>query len=295
MNGVDVRRADRYWSITYSAMASPCEVLVRCKSENEASSLASLAYIETMRIEQKFSRYRKDNIVHTINTANGKPVQLDDETLHLVHYATKCYEISDGMFDITSGLLRKAWKFEGKEVSPNWELIESLMHKVGWHHAILNGHELRLLSGMEIDFGGIGKEYAVDRIAQMLFNQCGVSLMVNFGGDIRAIRKIDDSEPWHIGIENPNVPGVSVKSIELLHGAVATSGNGYRHCFYKGKKLGHILNPKTGWPIDDTPQSVTVIADFCMEAGLLTTLAILHGKGAKEFLQNQNVQFHCIP
>jgi thiamine biosynthesis lipoprotein len=289
-----VVQTDSHWVISFDAMASPCEVLVRCAKASEARSISSLASAETWRIEHKFSRYRDDNIIHAINHSVGEPVSLDDETLGLLHYAAQCHELSDGLFDITSGVLRKAWTFSGREVEPDQKLISSLLELVGWNKVKLCDHSVTLLPGMEIDLGGLGKEYAVDRIAQQLFEGFNIPVMVNFGGDIRTLSPDPEDIPWKIGIENPDQDEQAIGLFELRSGAVATSGISHRHCFVNGVRLGHILDPRTGWPVADPPRSVTVAADYCLEAGLMTTLAMLHGKDAELFLDAQDVVYHCI-
>ena len=289
-----LRRDDSHWTITYEAMASPCEILVRCKTRSEAERLASLALAETRRIEKTYSRYRDDNIVYAVNNSNGAPVEADEELGRLLDYADQCYRLSDGLFDITSGVLRKAWRFDGSEYTPDDKLIASLMERVGWDKAAWDGRTLRLLPGMEIDFGGIGKEYAVDRVAEILFQDSEVPLMVNFGGDIRAVGSETDPAPWVVGIENPDRSRSAVGEIKLTNGGIATSGDLCRFCLVNGVRLGHILNPKTGRPAADAPRSVTVLGNYCVEAGFLSTLAILNGPDAESFLASQNARGHCV-
>lgn len=289
-----LHRSGTHWVIAYSAMAGPCEILVRCKYTSEAEQLASLSFSETRRIERKFSRYRDDNIVHTINHSNGAPVEADEELGRLLDYADQCYRLSDGLFDITSGVLRRAWRFDGSTLQPDAQLIESLLGQVGWEKVQWDGSHLRLQPRMEIDFGGIGKEYAVDVVAEMLFRASGAPLMVNFGGDIRALAAKGDSTPWTIGIEDPSQEESAVGEITLTNGGVATSGDVRRFCFVNGTRLGHILNPRTGWPVAGAPRSVTVVGNYCVEAGFLATLAMLQDAGAEKFLEEQKAAYHCI-
>lgn len=293
-NEMILRRSDNCWKAEFSAMASPCELLIDRDTESEARFLASLAINETLRIEQKFSRYRDDNIIHAINHADGQPVSIDEETSRMLAYADSCYQLSEGLFDITSGLLRKAWKFDGQPVNPDKELIRTLLGQIGWDKVELTDSSITMHPGMQIDFGGIGKEYAVDRAANLIYEKSGASVMVNFGGDIRAIVANDSREPWTVGIEKPGEDEKVAGLIELRNGAIATSGDSRRFCMYKGKRLGHILDPRTGWPVKNAPRSVTVISNQCTEAGLLATLAMLHGAKAEEFLSAQDVTFHCI-
>jgi thiamine biosynthesis lipoprotein len=290
----NVFRNDSHWVIKFPAMASPCEILVRCRDRSEAEHLASLSFSETHRIERKLSRYRRDNTVHDINCSNGMAIEVDEELHRLLDYADQCYHLSSGLFDITSGVLRKAWKFDGTAYTPNTQLIESLRGQIGWNKVQWDGKKIKLEPGMEIDFGGIGKEYAVDRVAEMLHKVSGATILVNFGGDIRAITSDDNSIPWIIGIEDTKIEDGAIGQIGVTSGAVATSGDVRRYCLVNGKRLGHILNPQSGWPQSHAPKSVTVLGDYCVEAGFLATLAMLHGADAEQFLKEQEVVSHCI-
>ncbi len=289
-----LRKTESYWVVSYESMASPCEILIYCDTISEARELASLAFSQTKRIEIKYSRYRDDNIVYAINNGNGNPVEIDDETFRLLRYAGECYNISEGLFDITSGILRKAWRFDGKDISPDENQIKELLTLIGWDKVKIGDHSITMLPNMQIDLGGVGKEYAVDLVAEMLFEAGGRSLMVNFGGDIRAIAADKETPPWIIGIEDPDHKKSALGEIELANGGVATSGDSQRFCYVNGVRMGHILNPLTGWPVKDAPRSVTVLAQRCIEAGFLATLSMLQGKDSEEFLKIQGVTNHVI-
>jgi len=295
--GYKVRDAGTHWIATYTAMASPCEILIRCNGASEARELASLAYVETTRIEDKFSRYRDGNIIHAINNSDGARVSVDEETARLLQYAGQCYELSGGRFDITSGVLRRAWTFDGSEVEPDEALIFSLLEKVGWSRVEFDGASVRLPRGMEIDLGGVGKEFAADRVAMQVAAASGVDVLVNFGGDIRVVgkrRRWKRRWRWGIGIEAPGNDTGAVGRIDISEGGVATSGDARRYCTVGGRRLCHILDPRTGWPVAGAPHSVTVIADNCTAAGFLATLAMLHGPDAETFLDAQGVKHHCV-
>jgi thiamine biosynthesis lipoprotein len=281
-----------YVAITYSAMASPCEVLVPARLARDAPHLASLAVDETHRIEEKFSRYRDDSVVQRINGSDGASVRVDEETARLLRYAAQCYELSGGLFDVTSGVLRRAWKFDGKPVLPDRALIESLRARVGWERVRFDGESIALPPGMEIDLGGIGKEYAADRVAGVLAREVAGGVMINLGGDIRATA--DGAHAWNVGIEDPASDGGVVGELRIAAGGVATSGDARRYCIVDGVRLGHILDPRTGWPVEGAPRSVTVVAETCTSAGFLSTLAMLQGRGAEEFLSAQGVTHHCV-
>jgi thiamine biosynthesis lipoprotein ApbE len=96
-------------------MASPCEVHVDDVDRDQARAIVDVAAREAARIEAKFSRYRHGNLIHAINTAGGRPVVVDDETARLLDYAARLHELSGGKFDVTSGVLRRAWRFDGSD------------------------------------------------------------------------------------------------------------------------------------------------------------------------------------
>jgi len=276
-------------------MASPCEVLLDTTERREAVLLAGIAQREAERIEHKFSRYRDDNLVHRINHSHGAPVPVDEETARLIDYAVVCYESSGGLFDITSGVLRRVWTFDGGDRVPDPAAIQDVLRQVGWHRVTWADSTLTLPEGMEIDLGGIGKEYAVDRAATLLGAQARCEFLVNFGGDLFASGPRRGDVSWGVGVDDPDRPGQAVLyRVDLTRGALATSGDARRYVMVQGRRLGHILDPRTGWPVEGAPRSVTVLGSLCIEAGSLATIAYLKGPAASEFLREQGVQFWVL-
>lgn len=278
------------WCGRFLAMASPCELLLETTDKKLAEALTYHAAQEAWRIEQKFSCYRDNNIVAKINNSNGQAVTVDEETTRLLDFAYQCYELSDGLFDISSGILRAAWAFDHNNSLPKQKQIAALLPKIGLDKATWINNQLTLKPGMEIDLGGIGKEYAVDRVLQQFLSRAQIPTLVNFGGDIAATARHNQAA-WRIGIEANQQLNHSSEMIRFTQGGIATSGDARRHILYQGKRYGHILNPKTGWPVADTPHSVTVIGDSCTEAGLLSTLAMLQGAQAEQFLKQEASQY----
>jgi len=272
------------------AMGSPCEVLLDGAGQDQTRSVSSAVAAEAWRIEDKFSRYLDSNIIHRINTASGRAVELDDETANLLDFAGTLHAISDGRFDITSGVLREAWKFDGSDRVPGTSEIEAILARVGWGKVSWERPQLTLGPGMEIDLGGVGKEYAVDRCAGIVRdNNCGEGL-VNFGGDLAVTGPPLQRPAWKVGVEGLT-PDAADKLIDLRVGALATSGDARRFLLRDGIRYGHILDPTTGWPVQEAPGSVTVAADSCTQAGMLSTLAMLQGSNAENFLDEQGVTY----
>lgn len=299
---LSIHQHDSYWSGEFHAMASPCQVLLDVDDRKIATTLASLAQAEALRIQDKFSRYRDDNIIYQINNAQGKEVEVDEETAALLDYAQQCYELSEGKFDITSGILREVWNFDGSDRLPTMKSVKKLLGRIGWNKISWQKPLIRLLKGMEIDLGGIGKEYAVDRAVMLLANQTEASVLVNFGGDLCTNRARRNGQGWIVGVEDPgNIQQSSaddkqqhsVEEFELVRGGIATSGDTRKYLLKGGIRYSHILDPKTGWPVQAAPHSVTVVANSCTEAGILATLAMLQGENAETFLEEQGVKYWC--
>jgi thiamine biosynthesis lipoprotein len=274
-------------------MASPCELHVSGGNRSLAERALAVAAAEAARIEAKFSRYRRGNVIDAINTAQGRTVTVDDETARLLDYAAQLFELSDGKFDITSGVLRRAWRFDGSDRLPSGEAVAALLPIVGWDKVRWRSPELTLPAGMEVDLGGIGKEYAVDRAAALV-RPLSPHCLVNFGGDLLALGPQADSQPWRVGIESIAESATAAHHIELTAGALATSGDARRYLLKDGVRYGHILDPRTGWPVAGAPRSITVAADSCTQAGMLATLALLQGEQAEAFLSAQGVQFWAL-
>jgi thiamine biosynthesis lipoprotein len=217
---------------------------------------------------------------------------VDDETAKLLDYAAECYSISDGLFDVTSGVLRRVWKFDGSDRVPPAAAVQALLPLIGWDRVTWSNPIITLPVGMEIDLGGIGKEYAVDTTASLVRERTQSSFVVNYGGDLYISGPRTNGQFWTIGVDDPQATGEgSVGAIRIARGGIATSGDARRFLLKDGIRYSHILNPKTGWPVVGAPHSVTVIAETCVEAGILSTLAMLQGPKAEAFLKEQDVKF----
>lgn len=270
----------------FSAMASDCECQLVCEDAALANRVAQTVATEAWRIERRFSRYRPDSALSEINTNAGQVQALDAETTRLMDFANSAWQLSDGLFDISSGILRRHWDFGTDFAFPEARAIEQTLAFVGWQKIRWQAPELLLPTGMSLDLGGLAKEYAADRCCQLACSAPVGSVLVNLGGDIVVSPGQATTETpyrWRVGVEPlPGNSAETLKVYQLDHGAIATSGNTRRHIDHQGRRYGHILNPKTGWPVEDAPASVTVLAGTAIEAGFLATYASLLGaEGAK--------------
>ena len=276
-------------AVRFEAMASPCELVLPQANRARALELGERVAEEAWRVERKFSRYRDDSVIGWIHRNRGTVLSVDSETASLLDFAAHCYALTDGRFDVTSGVLRRVWKFDGSDRVPADTEVAQLLPLVGFSKVKWERPYLTLPEGMELDFGGFGKEYAVDRAFEILVREGAAPFLINFGGDLRAEGPPPRGK-WYVGIERPDTEKQAAALLELERGALATSGDSYRFVLKNGVRYGHVLNPLTGWPVVGAPRSVTVAGGSCTEAGLLATAALLQGVNAERFLQMQEVR-----
>ena len=237
-------------------------------------------------LEARYSRYRAESIVSVINQRAGSGIftELDPETQALLGLAGRLWAESGGLFDITSGPLRQAWDFRaGGGADP--AQIELTLPLVGWDQIEWRGSSIHLSTpGVEIDLGGLAKEYAVDSAISLMRNLKVTSAMIELAGDVATIGESNNT-PWRVGIQDPEGTG-SLCAVQLSNAAIATSGNYARRIDFEGKQYGHLLNPKTGWPVEG-PTSVSVLDSHCLTAGAVATVACLHSeKDARAWLEH---------
>ena len=280
--------------LPFKAMGSACEVVLAAASLEDAQVLGQVAIDEVLRIERKYSRYTSDSVIAQINRqAALAPVACDDETWSLFQFASQLFEKSDGLFDITSGVLRKAWNFKQAQV-PSADMLDNLLPLIGWQKVIMKDQRIALpLQGMEVDLGGFGKEYAADRAAQMLKEKGIASGYVNLAGDMRFLGPKPSGEPWLIGIQDPRHPDQVIATLPMSHGGLATSGDYERYFESNGQRYCHVLNPLTGWPVKHW-RTVSVTAPLAVLAGCTTTMAMLKEAQGLSFLKSTGFDFLAI-
>ena len=268
-------------------MGSPCSIQLYATHAEQAQQVAQLVMDDVYRLEARYSRYRSNSFLSEINRVAelAGSIDVDAETAGLLDYAATCYQQSEGLFDVTSGILRQAWNFKSNTI-PESRIIESLLKKIGWDKLRWHSPTLTFsVAGMEIDLGGVVKEYATDRAAS-LCREAGIHHgVINLGGDIKIIGPHDDGSPWRIAIKHPRNPDGILTTLTLESGAVASSGDYERCIMLNGVRYGHVLNPKTGWPVNYMA-AVSVIGEFCVVAGSASTIAMLKQEQGALWLQD---------
>jgi thiamine biosynthesis lipoprotein len=251
------------------------------RGKETAEGVSRTVEAEACRIERKFSRYRETSVISEINRNAGRtPVAVDEETDMLVRVALDLARMTDGRFDPTVGVLRKVWDFRAGRVPSDAE-IAALLPLVDADAVTLRHRTVFLRhAGMELDLGGVGKEYAVDRAADLLRAQGIRSAIVNFAGDVRTVGSRGDGVPWKVGVADPRDSGRCRFAVCTLSDAgIATSGDYERGFVKDGVRYHHILDARTGWPARGL-SSVTVVAGSAFRAGRFATTAFLLGAEA---------------
>jgi len=262
---------------SFLAMGGPCRIRIDCESAALARQGVAAAEAEVRRLEARYSRYLPDSLTSQINrlAGTGEEIAIDSETAGLLNYAQTLWQESDGLFDLTSGVLRKAWDFKSSRL-PTQSEIDRLLPLVAWDAVQWSQAHISLPNaGMELDFGGCVKEYACDAAAAEL-RELGVRhALADLAGDMAAVGGQGvNGDPWLIGIRDPAEPARALAQLPLSAGGLASSGNYERAMVIGGRHFGHILNPKTGWPVEGLT-AVSVLAEQCLVAGSSATIAML--------------------
>jgi thiamine biosynthesis lipoprotein len=227
---------------------------------------------EARRLEELLSNYRPESEWSRMNRAAAdNPVRVSKELFDLLAACQRYSENSDGAFDITVGPLMKIWGFyKGSGRFPHRAEIRGAMGRIGYKKVELNAQAqtVRFLRpGMELDPGGIGKGYAVDRMAEIL-TEAGVeaALITAGSSSIYAIgAPPGDARGWHVAIRHPKDPSKTVADVYLRNESMATSGNYEKFFLARGRLYSHIMDPRTGYPAQGM-LSVSVLAPRAIDS-----------------------------
>lgn len=277
--------------LSFAALGTQCEVQYVAPNGDEQAAVferAAVAWVSAF--EAKYSRFRPDSLVSRINAAAGREwVEIDAEMEGLLTLCDTLFFMTGGVLDPTSLPLILLWDYKTATPRvPSAEEIEVARARVGWRNVQRAPGRIFLPeAGMALDFGGFGKEYAVDIVAQIATEHGIPAALVDFGHDLRAIGIPPGRPGWHIGLEDPRQPGATAGSLAIIGKGVASSGDYIRGFTINGKRYGHIIDPRTGWPVANGCMQATVIAGTCLQAGVLSTTAFVLGvpKGI-EFIQS---------
>lgn len=293
-----VPQMEGWTKAVFPAMGTQCQIIFRAPSQKQATAFreASIRWVEDF--ERKYSRFRADSLISEINREAGvRWVETDAELESMLSLCDWYHWSTGGVFDPTALPLIRLWDYhEERPVLPSEAEIERARELVGWSKVEKKAGGIFLpVAGMSIDLGGIGKEYAVDRVLEMSA-QWGVrDIMVDFGRDIRVAGESPHRGGWRVGLEHPDDPGRCWGGVLVRERAVTTSGDYLRAFELDGRRYGHIIDPRSGRPVENGCHSATVIAQSCTEAGVLSTAALVLGqKGGLALISQSCLAQGCM-
>lgn len=282
--------------ITRRAMATEFAVILPGESPHATeAAVDALDLLE--KIESKLTIYRPESEISKINESAGiRPVKVSSDVFELLTQAIKVSEQTNGAFDITAGPLVECWGFTKRRgQKPSEKAIDEAMQRVGWRQIELNPVQktvLLKLPGMQINLGGIGKGFAIDQMAKHL-KRNGTEHFLIHGGKSTILASSPsgetEAEPWKIAIEHPLRPGLRLTEIEISDGAIATSGSGKQFFHYKGKRIGHVIDPRNGRPAGDM-LSITIQTQNATNADAYSTACFVCGLELTAALVRENEQ-----
>jgi thiamine biosynthesis lipoprotein len=237
---------------------------------------------ELKKVDQALSMFNQESIISKVN--RNEKVELNEMFLQVITLAQKVSQDTDGAFDITVAPLVNAWGFGFKTGDkPSGTSIDSLMSTVGYKKISLKGRQLfKENKNTMLDCSAIAKGYGSDVVAAFLKKRGIDNFMVEIGGEVVTQGISEKRVPWRIGVTKPTDDSLSVDNelqtvLNVTNKAMATSGN-YRNFYYKdGKKYAHTIDPKTGYPVQHSLLSATVLADNCATADAYATSFMVMG------------------
>jgi len=262
-------------------MATQCEVQYTAPGgDPQASAFEAAAVGWVQAFEAKYSRFQPASLVSRINDAAGREwTAVDPETEALLSMCDTIHFMTRGILDPSALPLVRIWNWKADPPAlPGASAVAEALKLVGWKKVMREPGRVFLPErGMALDFGGFGKEYAVDIVSLIAKDHGITDSLVDFGHDLRATGAPPGRPAWHIGLEDPAKPGATWASVGLTRKSIASSGD-YIRCFtVAGRRYGHIIDPRTGWPVANGCTQATVIADTCLQAGMLSTSAFIAG------------------
>jgi thiamine biosynthesis lipoprotein len=290
---VQIQSRGNYHYLTFRAMSTPVRI---CFSHEQVSLVADFhrAAVEWIaHFEARYSRFIPKSIIGQLNAgAAADWMDVDEQTEALLDLCNEMYRMTAGVFDPTSLPLLRLWDWKAVPPRvPDADATAAARRLVGWGKVERRAGAIRFgLPGMGLDLGGIGKEYAVDQVVRLARERMIANVMVDIGQDIRVVGHGPDKDAWYIGLEEPDQPGKCWSCVRLTDQAVATSGDYFRSFTHEGRRYGHILDVRTGEPVSNGCQAVTVVAPTCVKAGILSTAAFILGpRDGLEMIQRHAV------
>ncbi|MBN1898676.1 MAG: FAD:protein FMN transferase [Spirochaetes bacterium] len=231
--------------------------------------------------DEIFNMYNKKSSLFRITKFKaGQQYPLNSDIYQLLKEVKRFYKLTEGYFDPTIGSVTQLYDFTGERKMPSGEDLKKALEKVGMEHVVLIEPHYVILNRAPVrfDLGGAAKGYIIDKIARFLKNTEINDFLINIGGDIFVSGDNPYGKKWKIGLQDPRNKSQIITQFDLTDSSVVSSGDYERFFIYKGKRYHHIIDPFTGYPIDNNIISVTVVAGNALLADILSTSVFLLGR-----------------
>jgi len=284
----------------WTALGTTCEVQFACADDALAARFETGAVAWVADFEARYSRFRPDSVIGRINAAAGREwVEIDAEMEQLLDFCASVHFLTQGTLDVTATPVLRLWDYKAAAPRvPTDAEVAAALRLVGWAKVQrVPGRVFLPEPGMALDFGGWGKEYAVDAVAALARSLGITRALVDFGHDLHAVGAAPGKPGWHVGLEDPaNPTGPCRGSLAAADLAVASSGDYLRGFTVGGRRYGHIIDPRTGRPVANGCRQATVVAPTCLQAGVLSTTLFILGPEAGLRLagQTMGVEAHIL-
>ena len=266
--------------LEFRALGTACVIQFRHSGDRSSRRFLAAALGWLSSFEAKFSRFRPDSVISRINAAAGREwVQVDAETEHLLDIAADLHRVTDGILDPTMLPLLRVWDWKTMHTKlPDKAEIKAALALTGFRKIQRKPGQVFLpQAGMGLDFGGFGKEFAVDELVRIAREHGIEDALIDLGRDLYGMGGNGQHPFWHVGLEDPRHPGTCWGGLAVSNFGVAASGDTLRKFEINGVRYGHILDPRSGWPVANGMRGVSVFAPTCLQAGIYSTAMFVLG------------------
>lgn len=276
----------------HSAVGYACDTVITITAYAPQEAVDATLKICTD-YDRVFSKTAEGSDIWNLNHANGAPVEVQPETADLLRLAVEIGEASSGAFDVTIAPASALWDFRSETpVLPDADVLRAAAARVDYRNILIEGNTVTLKNGAELDLGAIAKGYIADRVAEYLRGEGVTAACINMGGNVVTIGSKSDGSAWTVGVRDPNgAPDQSKAVLELTDASAVTSGTYERGFDLNGVRYHHLLDPKTGWPVQNGLASVTIVgarSDIC--DALSTACFVLGEQDSRPLLEAYGVR-----
>jgi thiamine biosynthesis lipoprotein len=263
----------------------------------EGEHIIDLAIEEVKRIEALLTEFSDSSVTASINQRAWQyPIAVDHEVYEILQRCREISKLTQGAFDITSGILKRLYKFKGEDFKmPDDDQIRKTLTKVGYDKIhLLDKNRVSLsVAGMHIGFGAIGKGYAADRVKKKLTGFPLKGGVINASGDLTVWGTRADGSAWNVGIGDPDDPSKTIAWVPLQDSSIATSGNYEQYFEHQGIRYSHNIDPKSGYPVKGI-KSVSIVSPSAELSDALATAVTIMGVDVGLHFIEQLPSVHCL-